>query len=150
MTALEESQPDAFKPVRTVPQKRKNLVSNWCGTDVSHLSVDGPLSELPDESTYDGQRSNLARLKAFKQQNLSIREVARKLSNAGAVSMVAGRPRDIADEMEAWFKGGACDGLNLMFPMLPEEWLNFTEQVVPELQRIGVAQRGYRNGTLRD
>ncbi|MGV2287301.1 LLM class flavin-dependent oxidoreductase [Trinickia sp. YCB016] len=127
-----------------------DLVSSWCGTDVSHLPIDGPLPELPDESTYDGQRSNLARLKAFKQQNLSIREVARKLSNAGAVPMVAGRPQDIADEMEAWFKGGACDGFNLMFPVLPEEWLNFAEQVAPELQRRGIAQTGYRGGTLRD
>ncbi|QCP49136.1 LLM class flavin-dependent oxidoreductase [Trinickia violacea] len=127
-----------------------DLVSSWCGTDVSHLPIDGPLPELPDESTYDGQRSNLARLKSFKQQNLSIREVARRLSNAGAVPMVAGRPQDIADEMEAWFKGGACDGFNLMFPVLPEDWLNFAEQVVPELQRRGIAQPSYRHGTLRD
>ena len=37
-----------------------------------------------------------------------------------------------------------------VLPVLPEEWLNFAELVVPELQRTGVAQRGYRNGTLRD
>jgi FMN-dependent oxidoreductase (nitrilotriacetate monooxygenase family) len=127
-----------------------DLVSSWCGVDVSHLPVDGPLPELPDESTYDGQRSNLARMKSFKQQNLSIRDVARKLSNAGAVPVMAGRATDIADEMEAWFRDGACDGFNLMFPVLPEDWVNFAEQVVPELQRRGIAQTNYRNGTLRE
>jgi FMN-dependent oxidoreductase (nitrilotriacetate monooxygenase family) len=149
--SLEEAQEKREFLETLVPERfGVDLVSSWCGVDVSRLPVDGPLPDLPDEATYDGQRSNLARMKAFKQQNMSIREVARKLSNAGAVPVMAGRAKDIADEMEAWFKGGACDGFNLMFPVLPEDWVNFAEQVGPELRRRGIAQTDYRTGTLRE
>jgi FMN-dependent oxidoreductase (nitrilotriacetate monooxygenase family) len=127
-----------------------DLVSSWCGIDMSGLPIDGPLPDLPDESRYDGQRSNLARLKGFKAQNMTIRDVARQLSNAGAAPVVAGTAREIADQMEAWFNAGVCDGFNLMFPVLPEDWVNFAEQVVPELQRRGLAQTEYRQGTLRE
>ena len=34
-------------------------------------------------STYDGQRTNLERLKAFAKENLTIGEIARRISNAG-------------------------------------------------------------------
>ena len=40
--------------------------------------------------------------------------------------------------------------LNLMFPLLPEDWVNFAEQVVPELQRRGLVPTEYASGTLRD
>jgi alkanesulfonate monooxygenase SsuD/methylene tetrahydromethanopterin reductase-like flavin-dependent oxidoreductase (luciferase family) len=66
------------------------------------------------------------------------------------VPSIIGTPVDIADQLEAWFKGGAADGFNLMFPLLPEDWLQFTTLVVPELQRRGLAQTEYRGATLRD
>ncbi len=127
-----------------------DLVSSWSGVDVSGHPIDGPLPPLPDIDTYDGQRSNLERIKAFADQGLSIRKIAHRLINAGAVPSIIGTPVDIADQLEAWFKGGAADGFNLMFPLLPEDWLQFTTLVVPELQRRGLAQTEYRGATLRD
>jgi FMN-dependent oxidoreductase (nitrilotriacetate monooxygenase family) len=117
-----------------------DLVSSWCGIDVSGYPINGPLPPLPDIETYDGQRSNLERMKAFAQQGLSIREIAHRLINDGAVPSVIGTPLDVADQLEAWFSAGAADGFNLMFPSLPEDWLQFCTQVVPELQRRGLAQ----------
>ncbi len=52
--------------------------------------------------------------------------------------------------MEAWYRAGAADGFNLMFPLLPKDWLNFAELVVPELQRRGLTRTEYAAGTLRD
>ncbi len=127
-----------------------DLVSSWCQVDLSSVPLDGPLPDLPDEETYDGQRSNLARLKAFKEQNMTIREVARQLTNSGAAPVVAGTAAEIADFMEEWFKAGLCDGFNLMFPVLAEDMSDFVQSVVPELQRRGLAQTSYRSGTLRD
>lgn len=127
-----------------------DLVSSWCQVDLSKMPLDGPLPDLPDEETYDGQRSNLARLKAFKEQNMTIREVARLLTNSGAAPVVAGTAAQIADFMEEWFKAGLCDGFNLMFPVLVEDMFDFVHGVVPELQRRGLAQTSYRPGTLRD
>jgi len=127
-----------------------DLVSSWCGVDVSPFPIDGPLPPLPDLETYDGQRSNLERMKAFAAQGLSIRDVAHRLINAGAVPSVIGTPTDVADQLEAWFAAGAADGFNLMFPLLPEDLTQFCTQVVPELQRRGLAQTDYNGATLRD
>ena len=127
-----------------------DLVSSWCGMDLSTYPIDGPLPPLPDISTYDGQRTNLDRLKAFARENLTIREIAKRISNAGTGPVMAGTPTEIADEMEAWYAKGAADGFNLMFPLLPDDWLHFAELVVPELQRRGLTRRGYAPGTLRD
>jgi hypothetical protein len=37
-----------------------------------------------------------------------------------------------------------------MFPVLPGDCEDFVRDVVPELQRRGLAQTAYRAGTLRD
>lgn len=115
-----------------------DLVSSWCGVDLSSYPIDGPLPPLPDVSSYDGWRTNLERLKEFAQENLTIGEIARRISNAGTGPVMAGTPQEIADEMEAWYAAGAADGFNLMFPLLPDDWVNFAEYVVPELQRRGL------------
>jgi hypothetical protein len=65
-------------------------------------------------------------------------------------SVMGGTPTEIADEMEAWYATGAADGFNLMLPLLPNDWLNFAELVVPELQRRGLTRQDYAGGTLRD
>jgi FMN-dependent oxidoreductase (nitrilotriacetate monooxygenase family) len=127
-----------------------DLVSSWCNIDMSKLPVDGPLPPLPDEESYHGQRSNLVQLKAFAAKGMTIRDVAKVLATAGAAPVFAGTPKDIADQMEAWFKGGAVDGFNLMFPVLPDDWMQFAERVVPELQHRGIARKNYGPGTLRD
>lgn len=127
-----------------------DLVSSWCGLDLSGLSIDGQLPDLPDEATYDGQRSNLLRIRALADQKLTIREIARQITTGGSAPTMAGTPTDIADEMEAWFKGGATDGFNLMFPVMPGDWVEFASLVVPELQRRGVVQKEYRSGSFRE
>jgi FMN-dependent oxidoreductase (nitrilotriacetate monooxygenase family) len=127
-----------------------DLVSSWCGIDLSDLPIDGPLPELPEEGSYDGQRSNLAKMKIYQTQKRTIRQIARELSNGGGARVMAGTVSQIADEMEAWFRAGVCDGFNLMFPVLPVDCADFVRLVVPELQRRGVAQSEYRRGTLRD
>ena len=127
-----------------------DLVTSWSGIDVSGFPIDGPLPPLPDLDTFDGQRTSLERMKVFADQGLTIRQVARRLIDGGAVPSFIGTPTDVADQLEAWFNGAAADGFNLMFPLLPEDWVQFTTLVVPELQRRGLAQLEYRGETLRD
>lgn len=136
---------------RLVPERVGiDLVSSWCGIDLSTHDIDGPLPPLPDESTYDGQRTNLERLRAFAKESLTIREMARRIATGGTGPVIAGTPAEIADQLEAWYSAGAADGFALMFPIVPEDWVSFTQQVVPELQRRGLAQREYKGGTLRE
>ncbi len=61
-----------------------------------------------------------------------------------------GTPRQIADDMEEWFTGEACDGFMVAATHLPGSYEDFVRLVVPELQRRGLAQTEYSGGTLRD
>ncbi|NTH22893.1 LLM class flavin-dependent oxidoreductase [Agrobacterium rhizogenes] len=127
-----------------------DLLSSWSGMDLSSYSPDGPMPDLPDEAKFDGWRTWLSLVKSETSNSATIREVARKIANTGSVPVVAGTVKDIADQLEAWFKSGIADGFNLMFPLLPDDWLNFAQSVVPELQRRGVFPNEYGPGTLRE
>ena len=127
-----------------------DLLSSWAGVDLSTYPLDGPIPDLPDERTFNGWRTWLKLVKDEANKNLSIRQLARKLANTGSVPMVAGTPSQVADQLEAWFVSGAADGYNLMFPLLPDDWMNFMQTVVPELQRRGLFRTEYEAGTLRD
>ncbi|WP_413989131.1 LLM class flavin-dependent oxidoreductase [Labrys okinawensis] len=127
-----------------------DLLSSWAGVDLSVYPLDGPIPDLPDVGTFNGWRTWLALVKDDANKGLSIRQLARKIANTGSVPLVAGTPSQVADQLEAWFISGAADGYNLMFPLLPEDWMNFMQTVVPELQRRGLFRTEYEPGTLRD
>jgi len=61
-----------------------------------------------------------------------------------------GTPKDIADEMEQWFVGKACDGFVLAATSLPGNYEEVTRLVVPELQRRGLFRKEYDGVTLRE
>jgi len=60
-----------------------------------------------------------------------------------------GSPEDIADFMQAWLQGGACDGFIMQALQIPVELELFVDQVVPVLQRRGLHRRDYEGSTLR-
>lgn len=140
----------AFLQTLLPDQVGVDLLSSWTGVDLSSHPLDQPLPPLPDESTFNGGQTSLRRVREWSKQNLSLRDVARRLANSGSVPAVVGTVAQVADQLEDWFTSGAADGFNLMFPLLPEDWLNFAREVVPELQRRGLAQRDYTPGTFRD
>jgi FMN-dependent oxidoreductase (nitrilotriacetate monooxygenase family) len=127
-----------------------DLLSSWGGVDLSRFPLDGFLPPLPAEETFDGQRTNLQRVKEFAKQNLTIRQAAQQVSRSGTAPLMAGTASEIADQLEAWFTAGAAHGFNLMFQLMPEDWMNFAKFVVPELQRRGVARTEYSEDTLRE
>jgi len=141
-----QAQLEALMPVRI----GVDLLSSWCGVDFSEFPLDGPLPPLPSEETFNGQRTNLGRVRAFAEQNLTIRQTAQRVSASGTAPLMAGTATEVADQLEAWFTAGAADGFNLMFPLMPEDWMNFAKLVVPELQRRGLARTEYGTGTLRE
>jgi N-acetyl-S-(2-succino)cysteine monooxygenase len=60
-----------------------------------------------------------------------------------------GTPEQLADMMERWLTGGACDGFTLQPAYMPGELEIFVDQVVPLLQRKGLLRREYHAQTLR-
>jgi len=61
-----------------------------------------------------------------------------------------GTPKRVADEMQAWVEGGACDGFVLAATHMPGTYEEFVRLVVPELQRRGVFRKEYTGTTLRE
>ncbi len=64
--------------------------------------------------------------------------------------LFVGDPKQVADGMEEWFLGEACDGFVLAATHMPGAYEDFVRLVVPELQRRGLFRTEYRPGTLRD
>lgn len=127
-----------------------DLLSTWAGVDLSAYPLDGPVPDLPEEANYNGWRTWLALVRDKSNEGLTIRQLARKIAATGSVPLVAGTAKQVADQLEAWFVSGAADGFNLMFPLLPDDWMNFMRSVVPELQRRGLFRTEYEPGMLRD
>ena len=60
-----------------------------------------------------------------------------------------GGPKEIADRMEEWFVGDACDGFVVSATSVPGTYEDFVKWVVPELQRRGLFRKEYTGNTLR-
>jgi FMN-dependent oxidoreductase (nitrilotriacetate monooxygenase family) len=84
-----------------------------------------------------------------RRDNLTVRDLARIAGSYGGLALV-GTPSMIADQMEEWLYGNACDGFNIMFPWVPGGLDEFVDRVVPELQRRGLCRREYEGKTLRE
>ena len=117
------------------------------GTDASRFDPDGPLPPIPDTNASKTGRERAIALAA--REGLTVRQLAQRLGGYAGLALV-GTPATIADEMEAWFEGRACDGFNVMFPFLPMGLDDFVDRVVPELQRRGLFRREYEGATLRE
>lgn len=117
--------------------------------DLSGLPLDEPipLDRLP-------QSANLTKLyfdqivRLIREENLTLRQLYQRYERGNKA--IRGTPAQVADMMEEWFTGGACDGYMLIFPVLPDDMRPFVEKVVPELQRRGLFRKEYTGRTLRE
>jgi alkanesulfonate monooxygenase SsuD/methylene tetrahydromethanopterin reductase-like flavin-dependent oxidoreductase (luciferase family) len=85
-----------------------------------------------------------------RREQLTIRQLIARVTGARGHRTIAGTPVQIADQLEAWFLQGACDGFNIMPPYLPGGLEEFVDLVIPELQRRGLYRTEYTGRTLRE
>jgi Coenzyme F420-dependent N5,N10-methylene tetrahydromethanopterin reductase and related flavin-dependent oxidoreductases len=132
------------------PQVGVALLSRMLGNfDLSAYPLDGPLPELP--LTDSGQRSRQLLLTELAgRENLTLAQLGRRIAGGRGHYSLIGTPTQIADELQAWFEGGAADGFNVLVPHLPGGLEDVANHVVPELQRRGLFRREYSGSTLRD
>lgn len=117
--------------------------------DLSTYPLDGPLP--PIDAIPEGSKSRFELVtKLARANNYSIRQTYENIASASGHGLVIGSPEEIADHMELWFKEEACDGFNLLPPVTPKAFDDFVDLVVPELQRRGIVQSDYGQGTLRE
>jgi FMN-dependent oxidoreductase (nitrilotriacetate monooxygenase family) len=116
--------------------------------DLDKLPLDGPVPEMPDTNGPLSRQRLL--LEQAKRDKLTFWELC--LANAGprGHALSIGTPGQVADEMEHWFKDGACDGFNVMPAFQPGSLKDFVELVIPELQRRGLFRTEYEGTTLRE
>ncbi|MEW9702201.1 LLM class flavin-dependent oxidoreductase [Paenibacillus sp. SI8] len=126
-------------------------LSNRIGFDLTGYPLDGPLPTLPDTNQIAGHQSRTQLIKELAdREQLTIRQLLLKLAGGRGHKTIAGTPKQIADELEAWFTGKAADGFNIMPQLMNGGLDDFLELIVPELQRRGLFRTAYTGSTLRD
>ncbi len=124
-------------------------LSEIVGVDLSPYPLDGPLPELAQTNTEQRGRQKVV-LDMARRENLTIRELYKRVSGARAHRTICGTAADIADSLEEWCRKGAADGFNIMPLTFPEGFEGFVGSVIPELQRRGLFRRAYEGRTLRE
>ncbi len=123
-------------------------VTGGIGLDVSRYSPDEPFPELPPSHGIQGHQRAITEF--ARRGKLTIRQTAQRLSASIKHRSLVGTTQMIADDLEAWFRAEACDGFITILPYQLQGLREFTEHVVPELQRRGVYRTAYAGRTLRE
>ncbi|PNB49007.1 nitrilotriacetate monooxygenase, partial [Pseudomonas sp. GW456-E7] len=88
--------------------------------DLSAYPLDGPLPKLDaDASNAVKSRFKLVQEMA-ERDNMTIRELYQYVAGSRGHHIFVGTPEQLADKMQEWVDKKACDGFNIMPPLLPE------------------------------
>ncbi|MFZ4214502.1 LLM class flavin-dependent oxidoreductase [Pantoea endophytica] len=116
--------------------------------DLSGYDLYGPLPDLPEANGPKSRRQLL--IDMARRDNLTIRQLYQRVVGARGHLTLVGTPDSVADVMQQWIDEEAADGFNIMPGHLPVGLSDFTELVIPELQRRGIFRKQYTGATLRD
>lgn len=122
------------------------MVSNRIGHDITGLSLDAPVPELPQtENSHSFSRSLLA---MARREKMTLRDLYNVTAAARGHWLLCGTAKRIADTLEEWFTEGLADGFMILPAYFPGAFDTFVDEVVPELQRRGLYRRAYTGATL--
>jgi len=130
------------------PGSALELMSQRCGHDMSRFDMKAPVPDLP---LSEGVHSFVKILFAKAQRdNMTLKDLHDLFAISRGYLILCGTPASIADAMEEWVVGKACDGFMLLPPDFPEALRDFNKLVVPELQRRALFRHDYAGTTLRE
>ena len=127
-----------------------SLLSEALNFDFAGKGLDEPFSdaEIAAMSGLQGIRDRV--LQGSGKRNPTVRDFIR-ISGRGRVhNPIIGGPKEVADQLEAWFVSSACDGFVLSATHVPGAYQDFVRFVVPELQRRGLFREAFAGTTLRE
>jgi FMN-dependent oxidoreductase (nitrilotriacetate monooxygenase family) len=130
------------------PELGVPALSDIVGMDLSPFPLDGPLPEVPLSNTQQGRQKVVVDM--ARAENLTIRQLYKRVATARGHRVAVGTGPDIADALEEWYRGGAADGFNIMPQTLPDGLNDFVAHVIPELQRRGLFRTEYEGRTMRE
>ncbi len=122
------------------------LLGGWTGVDFSRFDPDRPVEYIETNAI----RSLLQGFtQAGSDRKWTIRDIAKAVGVGGAGPVIVGAPEQVADKLMEWVEAGA-DGFNLAYMITPGTFRDFIDGVVPVLQRRGLMQTEYAEGTYRE
>jgi FMN-dependent oxidoreductase (nitrilotriacetate monooxygenase family) len=130
------------------PQIGVGALQDICSIDLTGYPLDGPMPDVPLSNSQQGRQKVVMEL--ARRENLTIRQLYKRIAAARGHRVVVGTGIDVADALEEWYRGGAADGFNIMPQTLPDGLQDFAALVVPELQRRGLFRAAYEGATLRE
>ncbi|MFT4002231.1 MAG: LLM class flavin-dependent oxidoreductase [Rhizobium sp.] len=118
--------------------------------DVERLDPDRPLpDDLQPPPTGASQSFYHATVGLARRENLTVRELNRRLAGGAGHRVFVGTPEQFADDIQHWFETGVADGFNLMPSVLPTGLGEFVDEVVPLLRQRDIFRKAYEGKTLR-
>ncbi len=125
------------------PDAQRMLNSSLLGADLSkHKSVED-MAKVQGNQGVTGSTDRVLQL--MRDEGISFDE-----ATARPRGLLIGTATDVADQLEDWFRDGACDGFIVWPTVFPRMFEDFCRMVVPELQRRGLFRREYSGSTLRE
>ena len=131
------------------PQASLTLLSELMNYDFSGLALDAPITDELVESV-SGIRGLVQNLRQAIGGTVTLGDLAGHRATLLQGPRFVGTGREVADQMEEWFTGDACDGFVIAATHVPGAYEDVVRMVVPELQRRGLFRTAYTGTTLRD
>lgn len=119
------------------------------GVDLSACDPDRPVPDTIQEDGLRNGRSEGRVVVAMAREGLTFRQVYQRFGSARGQNSVVGTPQQVADHMEAWFRGWAVDGFLIQPSVLPTDLDDFVDTVIPILQERRLFRAEYEGHTLR-
>ena len=126
-----------------------DYLAKMTGMRVADLAPDQPMP-APAEEHLGPTGIGKAIVAMAQSEGLTVRQTARRILPQMAGNMIVGSARRVADVMEEWYRGAACDGFMIAAPVAPTGLERFIRLVVPELRRRGLVRADYAGTTLRE
>lgn len=121
--------------------------SGWSGLDMSTFDPDVPLRHV---KTNAGQTMVDIFSKMDPDKEWTPRDIAEYIGIGGTSPVIVGGPETVANELNSWIEETGVDGFNVSHAVKYQDIKDFTDFVVPELQRRGLMRTGYDGATLRE
>ncbi|XZV18763.1 LLM class flavin-dependent oxidoreductase [Acinetobacter baumannii] len=123
------------------------LLSGWSGVDFSQYQ---PTDKVEYIQTNAIQSLLDSYVNADPERVWTIEEIANWNSLGGNGPVLVGSAETVSDVLEQWVEDTDVDGFNLAYILAHQTFADVVEFIVPELQKRGVYQTSYAQGTLRE
>ncbi len=134
-----------------IPEKLGiNMLENLLGGEIniSNIDINKPLPNIKFSNANQSRKKIIEYISNKKK--ISIKELYKKIIISRGHLNIIGSYDHICNTIKTWFYEHACDGFNIMPPVLPEFLEEFIEHIIPRLQNIGIYKKKYKKGTLRE